>query len=101
MKENQKLKENHILIKSNSTKIPCLTTLEPDDRVLTRNLLERGGTGKLANYWKQQTHVTVSSIGEKPVVYKVGPEHDPKRKLRIVERNILMHCDNLLGNYNW
>ena len=69
--------------------------------MLTWNLLESGGTGKRGSKWEQQTHVTVSSVGENPVVSKVGPEHNPKRKLRIVQRNILMHCDDLLGNNNW
>ena len=79
----------------------CLTTLEPGDRVLIWNLSEREGTGKLRNYWKQQVHVTVSKVGENLVVYKVRPEHDPQGKLRILYRNMLMHCDDLLDNYNW
>ena len=45
--------------------------------MLTWNLLESGGTGKRGNKWEQHTHVTVSSVGENPVVSKVGPEHNP------------------------
>ena len=44
-------------------------------------------------------HVIVSSVDENPVMYKVRPEqHDSKVKLRILHRNMLVHCDDLLDN---
>ena len=78
-----------------NTKRPCLTTLEPGKRVLILNLLERGGTGNMKSY------IILSSIGNDPVVYEVRPEHNPKAKLRTVHSNMLMHCDNLLDNFDW
>ena len=84
-----------------TTKRPCLTILETDDTVLIRYLLERGGTEKLRNYWEQQIHVIVSSVGENPMVYNARPEYDLKRKLRILNRNMLMYGHDLLHNYNW
>ena len=78
----------------------CPITLKPGGRVLIQNLSECRGTGKLKNYWEQQVHVIVSSAGENPVLYKVRPGHDLKEKLRILHRNMLMQCDDLLDNYN-
>ena len=84
-----------------NTKRPCLTTLEPGDRVLICNLSERGGTGKMRSYREEQIYIIVSSIGNDPVVYKIRPEHKPKDKTRTVHRNMLMHCDSLLDNFDW
>ena len=80
---------------------PCLTTLEPMDRVLVLNLSERGGTGKMRSYWEEQIYIIVCSIGNDPVAYKIRPEHDPKGKVRIAHRDMLMHCDNLLDKFDW
>ena len=84
-----------------NAKRQCLATLEPGDRVLIRNLSERGGTGKMRSYWKEKIYIIVCSIGNDPVVYKIRPEHDPKGETRIAHRKMLMHCDNLLDNFDW
>ena len=75
-----------------NAKRPCLTTYPtiPGDRVLIRNLSERGRTGKMRSYWEEQIYIIVCSIGNDPVVYKIRPEHDSKGKTRIVHHNILM-----------
>ena len=50
-------------VSKNNSKRPCLATLEPGGRVSILNLSECEGTGKLRNYWEQQVHVIVSSVG--------------------------------------
>ena len=55
----------------------------------------------MRSYWEEQIYIIVCSIGNDPVVYKIRPEHDSKGKTRIVHRNILMQCDNLLDDFDW
>ena len=109
----EQLKEAHLLalqhsddrkskyVSKNSTKKACIATLEPGDKVLIWNLSNLGGTGKLRNYWEQQVHVIVSRVGKNRLAYKVRPEYGSDRILRILHRNMLIYCDDLLENYNW
>ena len=88
-------------IKRHDTTTPPLTTLEKGDRVLVRNLSERGGTGKLRNHWEEKVHKVVSAVGKDKVAYKVIPENVDNPKERIIHRNMLLNCDHLLDHFNW
>ena len=74
-------------------KIRC-TELKPGDRVLVRNLSERGGPGKLRSHWEDQIHVVVERKGEMPV-FVVKPEGLATNKKITLHRNLLLPYDFL------
>lgn len=68
--------------------------LSPGDRVLVRNMSERGGPGKLHSYLEDQVHVGISQKGDDSPVYEVKAERG-KGQVHILHRNMLMPCNSL------
>lgn len=69
--------------------------LEIGDGVLIKNVVERGGPGKIRAYWEQKVY-TVRDIKQGGVVYTVQKEDVPSSRQRTVHCNLLMPCQNLI-----
>ena len=62
------------------------------DRVLVRNVGERGGTGKLRSWWEQMIYV-VTEVNDVVPVFTIGPLDGKKTKT--VHRNMLMRVNDM------
>ena len=70
--------------------------LDVGDRVLVRNVSERGGTGKMRSYWEDDIYVVTEKKNPGIPVYTVEPEpRRVKKKVRVLHRNLLLPCDHL------
>ena len=60
---------------------------------MQKNLSERGGTGKLKSYWKNDIYEVVSCHPEWPI-YQIKPEN-VGNKIWAVHWNLYMKCNDL------
>ena len=63
--------------------------------MLLLNISVWGGTGKLRSFWEDKVHIVFETSGEST---RVQAENYPNGKTRILHRNMLQTCDDLLDN---
>lgn len=68
--------------------------IEVGDKVLLRNLSERGGTGKLRSHWEDTVYI-VTKKAENIPVFDIKPVDGSNSKSKRVHRNIIMPCNQL------
>lgn len=68
--------------------------LKPGDRVLVRNLGERGGPGKLRSYWENRIYVVRDQVSDNQV-YVIHPEGNGQGRTRTLHRNLLLLVNDL------
>ena len=74
--------------------------IEVGDRVLLRNLSERGGTRKLRSHWEGTVYVVMKKAENIPV-FDIKPLDGKNTKSTGVHRNIIMPCNQLpVGKVN-
>jgi hypothetical protein len=90
--QNSKLSKDNGKKRRNTTKY---VALEVGDRVLVKNVKEKGGPGKIRAFWEADIYKIIGIKDDAGVVYEVVPERDPKAKSRVLHRNMLLPCDHL------
>ena len=65
--------------------------LKPGDGVVVKNVVERGGPGKLRSFWEEKIYVVLNRKDPNSAVYEVGPENQDGRT-RVLHRNLLLPC---------
>ena len=70
------------------------STLQLGDRVLVKNLSERGGPGKLRSFWEDTIHVVIKRKSPDSPIYEVKPESS-ELPSRILHCNLLFPCGEL------
>ena len=66
-----------------------LEELAVGNRVLLRNLTERGGPGKLRAFWESVPYTLTRIVGETGLVYEIEKEDHKKTKKIEIHRNLL------------
>ena len=106
-KVQQQLEEAYAIVQANCSRShnavderrerkPMLKPLMVRDKVLVRNLREKGGPGKLRSFWEDSVYEVVERIGDEGVVYKVRKFGRLNSEVRTVHRNLLLQCNEFV-----
>ena len=75
----------------------CLGSPFVSDRVLVKNCIESGGTGKFDSSWKNDIYKIVHWKGGDSLVYEVqSKETQNGKKRRVLQTNMLLTCEAIL-----
>ena len=93
---NQNVQKSNNRNKNSYDKKIFGSDLHVGDKVLVKNVSERGGTGKLRSFWENKIYKVVSVHKDLPI-YRIQPETGGS-KIRTVHRNLLLLCNQLPSN---
>ena len=88
---NDNINKNNSYNKQYYDRKAKVINIEPGDKVLLRNLQERGGTGKLRSYWEHEIYTVVDKDENIPV-YTIKSNAG---KIKRIHRNLIMKCNDL------
>ena len=65
------------------------------DRVLVKNVTQKGGTGKLNSFWEQNVYEVVNKVDDLPVYEIRRTDNKKNNKIRKIHRNLLKQVNEL------
>ena len=54
----------------------------------------------MRSFWRKKAHVIVENTKKENITYKVKPERDTDGRIRVLHRNMILPCENLLDKFN-
>ena len=72
-----------------------VTAVKPGDKVLVKNVREKGGPGKIRAFWEQDVYRVLEVQGPSDVIVKIQKENCPTGEKRVVHRNMILPCEML------
>ena len=70
-----------------------VSAVRQGDKVLVKNVREKGGPGKIRAYWEQDVYRVLDVQGPGGVIVKVQKDGCPRGEKRVVHRNMILPCE--------
>ena len=71
-----------------------LELLKIGTRVLVRNLIVRGGTGKLRSFWEEEIYKIIDQKDNNVLVYSIQEEGNDRSRIRVLHLNHMLAYDH-------